>query len=562
MKTIKTAFILCVSMLFCVSSYGKTTAISCFNKKDPWKSLMSVMYAHGKDTTGLNVLSVFSLKDIKEITPDLAKAYRVSEPIQYDEAQNLGTVITDYMKAKYGDRTGEKYYYYKNRFNPDYSEADYKAFVLIYPRSRYADELKSKALCLDQCGRWFSNTTNEESYETYREYGVSHCPYPGFVSIADNNNSYRKTLEDWDQLQKELASTGWSDCEAYYTFWDSHYASLSSFYWAIPDSISQCEQRQQQKAWREACRMHTVEGYQNYLQHYPDAQETKEVERRIEDITAWQRAVAENTHESYSRYYNEFLDGDSVNVAGERLRIMEEAAWQKAQKKNSIASYEGFVKQYPDGYYSNLALNRQLELEIKKFNPKKGGAITKMELMGVSSQPSYSLLCFGNVGKNYDITVSLLGSTPVKVVLKPGQSHWARVKNGQYKIYVTSSNGSEWNESGHGCITVEDGLYAMSWYSFTYKTYTYMAVVINDQSFIDKLAEARISREIENRAQLEVDKLMKQDVSMIRKIIRNVARQKLEAENNQKEYEKICRDTEDDENVYLMLKYFLLWLSI
>ena len=558
MKTMKTTFILCMSILFCGRSYGNPTDILCFNKKDPWKSLMSVVYAHGMDTTGLNVLSVFSLTDIKEISPDLAKTYRVNEPIQYNHAEMLGTVITDYMKSRYGNRNGEKYDYYKNRFNPTFSESDYVAFVSNYPRSRYADELKSKALCLDQYGRWLFNKTNEESYETYRKYGVSRCPYPGFVSIAENNNSYRKTLEDWDQLQMELASIGWSDCEAYYTFKDSHTAHLTSFYWAIPDSIFQCEQRQQQRAWREACRMHTVEGYQNYLQHYPNTQETNEAQRRIEDITAWQRAVAENTHESYSYYYNEFLFGDSVNVAGERLRIMEESAWQKAQKRNTIASYESFVKQYPDGYYYNLALNRQLELELKKFNPKKGGAITKMELGGVSSQQAYSLLCFGNVGKDYDITVSLLGNTPVKAVLKPGQSHWARVRNGQYKIYVTSSNGSEWKENGHGNITLEDGLYAMTWYSYSYVSF--IPIVVDSESFIDKSAEARISGEIEKRAQLEIDKLMKQDVSIKRKIVRNVARQKLEESNNRNEYEKIYKETEDDENVDLVLKYFLLWL--
>lgn len=561
MKTMKTTFILCLAMLFNCLAYGKTTEISFFiKKKTPWQSLMSVMHSHGMDTTNLNVLSYIPLTDIEEISPDLAKTYRVSKPIKYYDAEMLGTIITDYMIVKYGNRNKEKYDYYKNRFNPDFDVSDYETFVSTYPNSRYADELKSKALCLEEQFSWIRNNTYEKSQEIFRKYEDNLCLYIGYVSIANDNMAYRRTIEDWEQLQMQLAYTDRLDCAAYYTFMDSHFRHLQGFYKMISDSISQCQQRQQQKAWLEACIEHTVDGYENYLLLYPYSQEANEAKRRIEDITAWQQAVSENTHESYSYYYNEFPSGDSVNVAGERMKIMEEPAWQKAQKQNTIASYESFLNQYPNGYYSNLALNQQLELEIKKFNCKKGGAITKMELIGVCSQQAYSWLCFGNVGKDYDINILLQGSTPVKVALKPGQSHWARVKNGQYKIYVTSSNGSEWEENGHGSLNVEDGVYAQSWYSYAYNTLFPTITIINKEAFIDQLALNNFSEAAYNRAQLEVNKLSEKDMDSKRKVLRNVTRQKLEEANNQIEYEKIIRETEDDENVNLMLKNILFWI--
>lgn len=556
MKTFTKSIILCLAVLFCGSAYAETTKTTCFNKqKDPWRSLMSVMYSHGIDTTGLDVTSVMSLTDIALVNSDLAKAYRVSEPIFFTENTMLGLIITDYMKVKYKNKNGEKYDYYKNRFDPLFDMDSYNKFMSQYPRSRHADELKSKALCLDQNYSWYTNKTDEENHDTYRQYGVSQCPYPGFVSIANENNLYRKTLEDWDQLQMELSSTDRSDCQVYDDFMRIHSGHLGGVYWVVSDSIAQCQQRQQQNAWRDARKMHTVEGYRNYLLLYPDSKEANEAERRIEDITAWQQAVEGNSHESFGRYYSEYPLGDSVAVAGEKLRIMEEAAWQKAQKNNTIGSYESFLKQYPNGYYSGLALNRQLELEIKKFNSNKGGTVTKLELAGFSSQQGYSLLCFGNIGINDDITVSLLGSSPVKVVLKPGQSHWAKVKNGQYKIYVTSSNGSKWEEKGHGNLYVEDGLYDEMWYSYTYSTFIPTVTPTFDSKFIDRTAFNRISKEIDERIELEMKKLMKQDINSKRKVLRNVFRQFYEDNNNQQEYERMIRETEDDDNVNDTLEY-------
>lgn len=553
MKTFKTIFLLMSFTLMIVEPTHANN--SCFRKeKDAWQILINVLDSYQVKTTDLDVTSRFSstLQDNNkldlrnDIESDLAKAYRVKKPVSIEPNAMLGEIVCAFMEAKYARKNGEKYDYYKIRYSPVVDD-EYLCFKAKYPNSRYNEELESKSSCVKQNAAWHSCKDNKDCHVVYDRYGVCCCPYDGYRVISERNNKCRKTMEDWDELQQSWDGGLGADGDRYAYFIQNH-DTLANYYTVAYDSLNVCRQRQ---AWHTACEEHSIEGYRSYVMNYPNSKEAFVAKLKIEEMVAWQQAVEANTHESYGMYYTNYPEGDSVAVAAEKLRLMEEEDWGKAQKQNTIRSYERFVAQYPNGYYTESALECQIRLEIERFKGKGKGSIDKLELEGISSRQGYGLLCFGNVGRNFDITVSMLGNTPVKVNMKPGQCQWVWAKNGEYQIYVTSSNGSEWEENGHGTVLIEDGLYYNRWYSWVSSYY-----ISPEQSkiFIDEGASVRIDSEVVKRICSEVDKAMLLDIDVQRKMLRNYYRQFCEKTNDKEEFEKILRDLEDDENVIRLIK--------
>lgn len=557
MKTIKTLILLTLVMMLVKPIHAGSF---CFRKeKDPWQILIEVLDTYQVDTAGLNVTSPFDftlwsnnkLDYWQNIKQDLSKAYRVRKPVDIESDAMLGEVVCAYMEAKYAKKRGEKYDYLKISYSPSFWA--YLSFMAKYPDSNHNEELELKSACVAENISWRLSNDDDDRNMVYLQYGESHCSYNGFHSLSVQNNLYRKAVEDWKGVLLEQQKDPTFDCDRYEAFILNHAGSLVGFNWAVHDSLGICQQRM---AWFTACELHSIDGYCDFVMDYPDSKEAETALRIIEDLSAWQLAVDDNTHASYSKYYREFPQGDSAMVAESKLKQMEEDAWQKACAKNTIESYESFVAQYPQGYYTETALKRQIDMEILKFDSKGKETIDKLEIIGISSRQGYGLICFGNVGKSNDITVLLQGKTPVKVTLKPGQSQWVWAKNGEYKIFVTSSNGSEWEENGRGTVLVEDGVYHNSWYAWT-SYFTHYSDEMREILYTDKEARDRIADEALWRVYEEMEKFEKTEIGVQKRMLKNCYRQYLEKENDKEEYEKLCRDLEDDENVGLLIRTLL-----
>ena len=556
MKTLRTLLLLTFAIMIGEPIHAEDL---CFRKeKDAWRILIEVLDSHQVNTTGLNVATHLNQvlwdnnkwQERDGIIHDLAKAYRVRKPVYIQSDAMLGEIVSAYMEAKHSRKKGEKHDYLVACYSP--CLYDLLSFMAQYPNSKHFKELELKSACVKQNNSWQMCLDDNERYKVYQQYAVSYCPYEGFHTLADQNNQYRKAVEDWTILTMDRPGDFDCNCDIYASFIRDHSDALCGFNWAVYDSLSACQQR---NAWLNACEQHSIEGYQDFVLEYPDSREAKRAIRIIEDMTAWQEAVDGDTHASYSKYYTNYPDGDSIVVAANKLKQIEEKAWQEACRRNTIESYEQFVAQYPQGYYTESALNRQIEMEIKKFDTKGKGCIDKLQLIGISSRPGYGLVCFGNVGKNYDITVLLQGKTPVKVTMKHGQSQWVWVKNGDYKIYVTSNNGSEWKENGHGTVTVEDGVYYNSWYAWT--SYINYTNELREELYTDIDACYRITNEVAQRVYCEMEKFEKLEIGIQKKMLINYFRQYLEKENNKEEYGKLCRDLENDANVALLLQLIM-----
>lgn len=557
MKTFKTLILVAIAIVFAEPAYANNF---CFSKeKDAWQILIKVLDSYQVDTAGLHVTEdmVFllwksdKLDSWDDIAADLAKAYRVRKPVNVEPSTTLGEIVCIYMEAKYARKKGEKYDYLKICYSPRIQD-EYPLFKAKYPNSIHNKELGLKSACVKQNMLWFLCDDDSDRNRVYKQFGESYCPYNGFRSLSDQNNRYRKAVEDWNALMQERDENPDFDCDLYASFALDHMGSLPGFNWAVNDSLNACRQRQD---WHIACEVNTIDAYRIYVMDHPESKEAKRAVELIEDMTAWQQAVEINTHASYSKYYNDFPQGDRAWMAAQKLQQMEEGAWQEACRRNTIESYEQFVAQYPQGYYAESATSRQIELFVKKFHNKGKGQIDKLELIGCSSRPGYGLICFGNVGKNNNIMVLLQGQTPVKTTIKPGQSQWVWVKNGEYHIYVTSNNGAAWEENGHGTVLVEDGLYFNSWYAWT--SYFDYPDEMREALYTDRVARDRIAKEVLQRTFSEMERLEGSEISVQKRVLKNYYRQCLEKENDKNEYEKICWDLEDDANVGLLIRTML-----
>lgn len=485
---------------------------------DPWHSMMTILYQHGLDTTELNVMSIVPISD--EMASDIVKSYHIkkksAEFYSYRDKM-LGTIITDHLKMAMGrKRKGEKYDYEIARFNPKFNHFDYELFTIKYPSSKFTEELNAKQNCLEQYNNWLSSASKEKRMNIYERYGVSHCPYPGFENISQANNAMRKLVEDW----------------------------------------------------KVANMLHTVQSFQKFIEEYPYAtDEVGMAERKIEDIQAWQQAVSEGTHQSYSYYYNTFVNGDSVSVAGELLRLLEEPAWEAACQMHTADSYEHFVEKYPNGYYKDSALNRQLDIELGVFKDYEDNMADILP-EGFNSRQGYSLLLLGNVDKEDNIIYSLQGPTPAKVILKPGECRWVTLKNGKYHFYVTSNEGAKYE--GKTTFIVEDGIYSRSFYTYTSREKTKAELEFHrrfwkgerditvdeilDEIASDSTAAKRFRTECFERLQQEYHNLLKQDLNSKKKIVRNVYKRYYEDENDKEGYEIFFKLSESDYELNLIIQ--------
>lgn len=407
----------------------------------------------------------------------------------------LGTILTDlYRNMMSGKKTAEKYDYEILRFDPDMDYSKYVAVISQYPSSRYKEELWEKYLCLEQYRSWNRCQSDEDEKNVYEKFGVSHCPYPGFTSLAANNNSKRAIKEDWDAAK----------------------------------------------------RIHTIQSYQNFIHKYPSSDKAKIAKREIEEIEVWQQAEEEGTHESYSHYYTLYRNGGMAEVAGDRLREMEEPAWRETCQQNTATAFESFVEQYPDGYYSDSALNRQLDIELLQFKDYEDD-MEESSPLSFNYRQGYSQIFLGNVGKpgSESIIFSLKGQKPFKVSLNPGEYQWVTLPNDVYHLYATSNGGAKYN--GKSTLKIEDGIYAIRFYTFT--EYVKLPKESRERLSTDTAVVQRFDSEIVSYCIQAIERLKEQDLNTKRKILRNVIRRWCDEINDNETYELIFKNTETEEGM-------------
>lgn len=159
---------------------------------------------------------------------------------------------------------------------------------------------------------------------------------------------------------------------------------------------------QSKKKWENTKVLNTIEGYENFIQKYPEGEYTELAKQCIEQLefqnakklntiqayedflskhgqsrfstdaealinelktkNDWQAAIIENTVSGFEIYIRNHPDAKNIGVAKLNLENLE---WQNSKSLNTVSGYEQFITKYPQSTYLSEA---KTNLEALEWN--------------------------------------------------------------------------------------------------------------------------------------------------------------------------------------------------
>lgn len=438
-------------------------------KGTPYEMLAALLEAGGFPTAELSLETLLPIEVFEGVMPSLRKNMKIRDKVVLPPLPgpaSVSEVLTAVMQAKYEGKDNKNADFEKIRYS--LNSSDFDRYIATYPKSKHVEEAEARRKCAKLHEDWVktSDSGSRVRQKVYANIYYSGGKQPldapeGYESLVNLDYQRAKAIASWYDMIQAESDTYWLtdgiiDCSIYADYLDE-YGKYSCLTDVATDSLNSCLER---KAWREADMEKTIASYQSYVDEFPDGNHARYAKKKLGDWKAWQTAREKNNYAGYCDYYEEYPEGDSVALAIPYMQQKEQQWWDNAQKKNTLAAYDDFIDRFPKGYYSSEAKNRAGEMRLDGVKDQKE-TISGIEEIGKYSQLGYSLVGLANLDKGITMTVSLIGKTGQKVVLKHGTNQWVKVKNGKYKILVQASGHENW----WGNVEFENKIYADGWYS-------------------------------------------------------------------------------------------------
>lgn len=438
--------------------------------KTPWQKMLIVLNNYGVDTVGIEVVDFMPENNLENIVFDFAKKchVRVSrkwirENISY--YTYIGDAISEVMEKKYKHRKGEKYDYYKTCYST--SSYSYDEFIKKYPNSKHIEELTRKKLCVNAHYAWYCAKDEKGADWAYQFQDGRECPYVGFSHTADTNRIYCEMYEEWHRLYWEYLKDDDFDCSRFDTFMAKYNQFAKVYEMDAANKASYCRDNQ---AWRMAKETNTIDAYRDYLGKYPYGFHAYETNKKIKDYEDWLDAREADNHAAYAAYCEKHPSGDSINVARELMRRMEESDWQRVKDSKNWLDFQALLDRYPGGYYSDSATAAIKAL----FATPETNMNDVFEIFGLCSVADTGVVCIANNSKleyNLRFTFTHRDRTVLQRTLRPGESHQFKLKNGSYHVVIDIPEniriqGLSDPYATHGNMTVSSNVYRFNYYSF------------------------------------------------------------------------------------------------
>lgn len=112
--------------------------------------------------------------------------------------------------------------------------------------------------------------------------------------------------------------------------------------------------------WDKSLEQNTVQGYEMYLENYPDGKYSLKAKDKIDRLNFYS-AKKINTIESYSNYLQNFSNGNFISKAKKEIEYL---AYQNAEK--TIDGLNNYLSKYPNGTYKYHVEGKIEELHFEK----------------------------------------------------------------------------------------------------------------------------------------------------------------------------------------------------
>ncbi len=315
--------------------------------------------------------------------------------------------------------------------------ADFDAYIVNHPKSKYIPEVTKKRDCLQREIDW----NNIKYYDDIKHYQSYIDKYENSKIICENNigegiwyiefakkRIYEIKLEEaWKETEK------CSDliCFSCYEEFNNGYPN-SKYSLIAKDSI---EIRKERKVWQQSKYENTVNSYNNYVDIYNYGMYSSIAKRKINEIQNWDESKKTNTHSAYIKYISDFPVSDYVDSAKNILKQIEQKDWDNAKKKNSFSSYSNFQKKYPNGFYFGDAEKGIVDIEIADIK-KKSPTETMLPMEYYDWMPrdaEVSTIVMENK-TIYTMTVRFSGTEGKRIKIAPNKTYTLKLKNGSYSV--------------------------------------------------------------------------------------------------------------------------------
>ena len=128
----------------------------------------------------------------------------------------------------------------------------------------------------------------------------------------------------------------------------------------------------EEEAWKGAKFKRSAEGYEQFLEKYPEGVFSQEAREALEEVH-FKQVQKDNTLEAVEGFLEQHPDG----LHAEEVRRTEDLLhWVNAQRAKSLAGYESFLKSYPDSRFAEEAKVKMAPFALAK-------------LMGISDIKAY-----------------------------------------------------------------------------------------------------------------------------------------------------------------------------
>ena len=110
----------------------------------------------------------------------------------------------------------------------------------------------------------------------------------------------------------------------------------------------------EEKEWQDARMQRSAEGYEQFLERYPEGRFSADAREALETLR-FKQAQKENTLDAFTGFLELHPDGQH---AEEATRTVEMMHWVQAQRQNTQGSYERYLEKYPEGRFADDAGER------------------------------------------------------------------------------------------------------------------------------------------------------------------------------------------------------------
>lgn len=109
---------------------------------------------------------------------------------------------------------------------------------------------------------------------------------------------------------------------------------------------------------------HTFEGYQKFIQEYPDSIYVHSAQGNIDDLL-FAPYLKKNTIDGYLEFIKTYPKNGNVDAAKRKIETL---AFDECEQKDTIQGYQQYLQTYPESLYECEAKARIHELEFRKLD--------------------------------------------------------------------------------------------------------------------------------------------------------------------------------------------------